>query len=216
MTLTNILKSFLFEDTPSPEAGHCSLPDSPRDCVLVIDASGSMFGADWLPTRLDGAKAAAIAFAKRLCAEQPCSRLGIVTFGCQSKTIRRLTPAGNLDSICRKIRQIDDGGGTNMYSGLQRAHDLLRHSADASQIVLLTDGCNTGKNPIKLADKLKKKAVIECVGIGGSPDCVDEALLKEIASASPDGAKRYRWIGRKEQLVKHFHRLAGGIRRAQQ
>ena len=77
-----------------------------------------------------------------------------------------------------------------------------------------TDGHNTGKTPEKLADRLKEFAIIECIGIGGSPADVDESLLKRIAAAYPNGKKRYRWIGQKEQLVKHFHNLAGAIRRA--
>ena len=101
-----------------------------------------------------------------------------------------------------------------MYAGLKGALGLLKNPASPAQVVLLTDGQNTGKDPIALAERLKKRAVIECVGIGGSPEDVDECLLKQIASAYPDGTRRYRWIGQKEQLIKHFHKLAGGIRRA--
>jgi len=212
-TLANALKSFLFEESPSLETGPSSSSEGSRDCVLVIDASGSMLDDDWKPARLDGAKDAAVAFAERLSVDQPNSRIGIVAFGCKSRIVCRLTQAGRFDYISKKIRQIEDGGGTNMYAGLRDAHDLLKYSAGTSQVVLLTDGQNTGKEPGLLADRLKQSAIVECVGIGGSPGEVDEPLLRTIASAYPDGSKRYRWIGQKEQLVRHFHKLAGGIRR---
>ena len=40
-----------------------------------------------------------------------------------------------------------------------------------------------------------------------------EEVLREIASERSDGSKRYRWIGDKERLVRHFERLAGRISR---
>ena len=210
----NALKNFIFEETPSFETSGPSSAEGPRDCVLVIDASGSMHDNDWPPSRLGAAKEAAVTFAERLSKEQPYSRIGIISFGCRSKIVCRLTPTSKLDYVCQKIRQIGDGGSTNMHAGLRDAYDLFKHSSGTSQVVLLTDGQHTGKNPLKSAEKLKRQATIECVGIGGSPEDVDEFLLKQIASAYPDGTKRYRWIGQKEQLIKHFHNLAGGIRRA--
>ena len=209
----NALKNFLFEETPSFEPGQSSSLEGSRDCVLVIDASGSMFDDDWPPTRLDAAKDAAMAFAKRLSTEQPFSRIGIVAFGCKSRVVCRLTATREFGKISRKIDQIEIEGSTNMYAGLKAALDLPKDRNRTCQVVLLTDGQNTGKEPDKLAERLKQFAIVECVGIGGSPRDVDEPLLRKIASAYPDGSKRYHWIGQKEQLVKHFHKLAGGIRR---
>ena len=52
-----------------------------RDCVLVLDASGSMYLTDWKPSRLGAAQEAAEAFVKRLKEEQPASRVAIVAYG---------------------------------------------------------------------------------------------------------------------------------------
>jgi len=65
-----------------------------------------------------------------------------------------------------------------------------------------------------VSDRLRDIATVECVGIGGTPEEVDEDLLRYIASSYPDGSKRYRWIGDRKRLVEHFHNLAGGITRA--
>ena len=81
-------------------------------------------------------------------------------------------------------------------------------------MVLLSDGHNnTGPDPRPIAHRLKRSAVIECIGIGGSPSDVDEELMKDIASAYPDGTKRYRWIGDPERLEEAFIELAVGITR---
>ncbi len=213
-TFANALKNFLFEETTSFETSGLSSAEGPRDCVLVIDASGSMYNDDWKPTRLDAAKNAARTFARRLSQEQPDARVAVITFGCEAKVVCQLTSAKEFGKISSKIDQIDIEGATNMYAGLKAALGLFKGRSRTSQVILLTDGHNTSKDPEKLADKLKEFAVIECVGIGGRPSEVDEPLLKKIASAYPDGAKRYRWIGQKEKLINHFHKLACGIRRA--
>ncbi len=212
-SILNALKSFAFDDAPSSKAEESARTRSVRDCVLVIDASGSMLDDDWKPTRLDAAKKAAHSFVRRLSQEQPDARVAVVAFGCRASVACQLTPARELDMIGHRIDQIDIEGSTNMYAGLKAASRLLKGSR-ASQVVLLTDGQNTGRDPETLADSLKSFAVIECVGIGGSPCDVDEPLLRRIASTYPNGRKRYRWIGQKEQLIKHFHNLAGAIRRA--
>jgi len=127
----------------------------------------------------------------------------------------RLTPARDVEIINRSIRRIKVLGDTNITSGLRKAFDLLGGCRSTAQIVLLTDGHhNSGRGPLNIANRLKQFAIIESVGIGGSPHDVDESLLKRISSAYPDGTKRYHWIGDKERLVQHFHNLAGGITRA--
>ena len=213
-SIMGTLRNFLFEDAPLFKVKALPTAKGNHDCVLVIDASGSMFLDDWKPTRFDAAINAANTFARRLRQEQPDARIALVIFGRRAKVVCRLTAAGKFRKISHKIYQIDVGGSTNMYAGLKKALDLLKGRARNCQVVLLTDGQNTGEDPEKLADRLKEFAIIECIGIGGSPADVDEPLLRRIASSYPNGKTRYRWIGQKEQLIKHFHNLAGAIRRA--
>ena len=153
------------------------------------------------------------AFENRLASEDPNARIALVAFGSKARKLCRLTAAKQRDALHSRINQIDLEGSTNMKAGLDAALELLQDRRRTCQVVLLTDGHNTGRSPLKVAQEIKKFAVIECVGIGGSPGDVDESLLKQIASAYPDGRKRYRWIGQKDQLIQHFHNLAGGIRR---
>jgi hypothetical protein len=82
------------------------------------------------------------------------------------------------------------------------------------RIVLLTDGAhNWGSSPERTARNLKEAGVIiDCIGIGGSPEEVGERLLRTIASSNPDGSIRYCFIGDKEQLIKKYEQLANRLR----
>ncbi len=209
-----MLADFMMED----EANNLSMPDNAnydsRDCVLVIDASGSMEATDWKPSRLKAAKEAAKTYCERLSTEEPNAQVAIVGYGSCAKVFCPLTRAADTGTLNRAITRIDGLGGTNIRAGLQETSAILKHSKNDCQVILLTDGHNTGRSPKSVAATLKKNATIECVGIGGSPHDVDEKLLRWIASESTDGSKRYRWIGDKERLVKHFHKLAGRISRS--
>ena len=189
-------------------------PGDSRDCALIIDASGSMQLTDWQPSRIGAAKEAAKAFCQRLAREQPDARVAIIAYGTSAHVYHQLTLAADLKAIHRAVDRIGELGSTNIRAGLEQAQHVLRARCTASQIVLLSDGQNTGADPRPVADALKRFAIIDCIGIGGSPQDVDEELMKQIASEHPDGAKRYRWIGDKERLVQHFQQLAGRIRRA--
>ncbi len=188
----------------------------PRDAVLVIDASPSMEDTDWPPSRLAAAQEAARSYVERLVSEEPDASVGIVAYDGGARKVCKLIPVRELRKLFRAIGMIsaDDGSGTNITAGLRVALKMLDGRGKAAQTIILTDGeHNTGVGPTAVAARLRKIATLECVGIGGHPTDVNEALLKELASAYPDGSKRYRWIGDKERLVQHFRKLAGRITR---
>lgn len=82
------------------------------------------------------------------------------------------------------------------------------------RIIMLTDGeHNRGGNAVKVANRLKDAgAIIECVGIAGSPAEVDEKMLKEIASIDEHGQPRYCFIGDTSQLIQKYESMANQIR----
>lgn len=188
-----------------------------RNCVILIDASGSMGAKDWKPSRLKAAIKAAEAFVNRLASENPDARIAIAAYGDGAHIKQDFIPAVHSTDIINSLNNIRLMGGTNIPDALRVASKLLMNAPGNNQVILLTDGwSNTGGSPKHTADKLKMHAIIETVGIGGSPSCVDEALLKHIASPYPDGTKRYRWIGDAQGLVQHFHNLAGRLERVKQ
>jgi len=205
---------FLDSCRQSISTGHKHLPGpgQPRNGVLIIDASGTMYATDWQPSRLGATQQAAKTFVKRLLSEEADARAAVVAYGSDAVLLCDLTPVKSQSKLEKSIDSICDMGCTNITAGLEIAWDLLKHSQRNGQVVLLTDGWhNTGSDPKLISDKLREKAIIECIGIGGSSADVDEELLKYIASCYPDGSKRYRWIGDKQNLVQHFHNLAGRI-----
>ena len=215
------LRKWLFEeseeDLPMTALSHTAQKTvslKGRDCVLVLDASGSMESDDWPPTRLEGAKEASKEFCRRLAFEEPEARVAIVAYGCDAETCCPLTTARDLPYLEQAIDEIECLGSTNMRAGLREALHLLSRSRRNGQVVFLSDGENTGRCLNAVAAKLRARAIVECVGIGGCPSDVDEELMRKVASEHPDGTKRYRWIGDRKRLVKHFQNLAGRITRS--
>ncbi|MCC6682826.1 MAG: VWA domain-containing protein [Phycisphaeraceae bacterium] len=81
------------------------------------------------------------------------------------------------------------------------------------KLLVLSDGHNNQKKPVPIAQRLKADGIeIDTVGIARSPEDVDEALLKRIASLDANGNPRYRFIADTKALVEEFKRLAGHIR----
>jgi len=82
------------------------------------------------------------------------------------------------------------------------------------RIIFLTDGdYNEGGSPLKVANRLEDAGVvIDCIGIGGSREDVEEEKLKEIASRNTDGSIRYCFIGDQNELIRKYESLAHHIR----
>ena len=185
-----------------------------RTAVLVIDASTSMDNADWWPSRLAGAKTVAVAYVQRLRAEEPGACLAVVAFGQTAKTICCLVPVRELCLLDHAIHSIDTSARTNMTAGLNSALRAFDGRPANGHVTLFADGHhNYGDDPRNVAQRLRDIATVECVGIGASPEEVNEPLLMEVASAYPDGSKRYRWIGDQERLVEQAKPLTGRITR---
>lgn len=212
------LQNCLQREMDKREAREKARAASACDAILVLDNSGSMEDTDWKPSRIAGAQEAALAYVDRLAAEQPTAHVAIVGYADIATISCSLTLVIQREKFVKKLHSSDmePFGSTNITAGLEEAHVILlkRKHTPPTQVVLLTDGDhNEGRCPNEIAAKLRKIATLECVGIGGRPDDVNEDLLKDIASKNKDGSPRYRWIGQKQQLVQHFQELAGRITR---
>lgn len=82
------------------------------------------------------------------------------------------------------------------------------------RIILLSDGQHNGGGfPTRVAQRLKDSGIIiECIGIAGCPDEVDEKMLKAIASRDGQGHPLYSFIGDTHQLVEKYKSMAHHIR----
>ena len=70
------------------------------------------------------------------------------------------------------------------------------------RVILLTDGWSYSR--VDIAVQMKNAGtIIDVVGIGGTPNDVNEELLKKIASVI-DGKVRYKFIKDSASLVKYY------------
>ena len=171
--------------------GDCPQVESRSDIVLVIDYSGSMFGAP-----LDAAKAAAEAFIGSM--DLGRDRIAVVGFN-QDADLRQGLTADALAAI-DAVRALTAGGGTDIAAGVDEARIELtgprRRLGAGSVIVLLTDGGSNVPQALRAADQAKLEgARLFTVAFGAGANTV---LLGQMASSAaeayvaPSGAELAR------------------------
>ena len=50
--------------------------------------------------------------------------------------------------------------------------------------------------------------VIDCIGVGGEPNAVDDKRLRNIVSRNDDGSIQYCFIGNQQKLIKKYKTFA--------
>jgi len=171
--------------------------------VLVIDRSGSMTGR-----KLQMCKHAAIG------AVQALSRLdyvGVVTFDTQAEWAVPFQQAQDKDKIAQLVRQIPQGGGTDMNPGMElAAQALAKRPGGIRHVILLTDGQTNGPDECLAKAKRFAKDSITVSTVGVGPDA-DIRLLGLIAQAT-DG--RFYAADDPNMLPQIFIREAQVVRRS--
>ncbi len=127
-----------------------------RDIVLALDVSGSMAG-----TPLEETKKAAVNFVETILGKG--ANIGIVTYNSSAQRQSDFSVDKNpLESV---INSLDEGGGTNIESGLEEAYSMLNtSSAKKKIIVLMSDGePNEGKQDdelVQYAETIKQEEIL--------------------------------------------------------
>lgn len=198
---------------PVPRPRHrCKVRSGGLADLLLIDVSGSMDEDDYPPTRLAGAKQAAGRFLEARAKADSDAVVGIVTFGDEARVVMPfVTVSSNIALLRQVLHRVDISGGTNTGAGLECVHEEMRHlSRDVRRrVILLTDGYHTeGRDPEAVASKLKNDGIqLDIIGIGGSPEEVNEPVLTRMASVVR-GQRRYWFIRSVGQLIEKFEALA--------
>lgn len=178
--------------------------------LLVVDVSASM------DERFNGSETklhAAIRACENMIASKraidPLDEIGAISFDEEAKVeLPPVACGSHAAELVRAVRSLSIRGGTDIDAGLvcaDGAFDWGRHGI-TRRACILTDG--QGGDPLKTAMSLKARGVVlDVIGVGGSPDEVDEKLLKAMASTVA-GELRYRFIKDQRSLVTHYTALA--------
>lgn len=201
-----------------------AVPDERASLMLVLDASRSMEATDVAPTRLEAARAAALAFMDEI---PDRVRLGVVGYSDRPYTIVR--PSQDRTATEGTIRSLEPLGGTATGDALQAALDALPRRTTTvglgppSAIVLLSDGQATdGADPVQVARRAGGARVPIFTIALGTPDGVveggpfggqlpvppDPETLREIAQLS--GGQAYE-VDDAERLKEIYERLGAQL-----
>jgi Mg-chelatase subunit ChlD len=171
--------------------------------VILVDHSGSTsdpIGRGDARAKIDGIKEAVSSFCATI---PPTAHLSIIAFESRARTLRKMEPVGQkkLDTI-KAIQQVRPQGTTAMLDALLLAEGELRNAPDVlvKRVYLLTDGL-PDKNPVAVADRIKTQgAQMHTIGFGDG-DCIDEELLRNVASLSGSGSPLYYHFTEARQLT---------------
>lgn len=148
--------------------------------VIVLDRSGSMAG-----NKLSLAKEAAARSVSLLRDEDT---LGFIAFDDRPWEIVKTAPLKNKEKVMEKIRSISPGGGTEIYSSLERAYEELQEQKlQRKHIILLTDGQSAMNHDYDLLVEEGKEGNITLSTVALGSDA-DHTLLEELAE---NGGGRY-------------------------
>ena len=172
----------------------------PVDLAVVMDASGSMSGRG----KIDYAKRAAKLLATSMEQDDTYS---FVTFSDDATTVVPATAVYEPKAIHQAIDRVLEGGGTNIYAGLQKGASEVKRSVRPEQVgrlVLLSDGKATAgiTDPVALERFVSTLAssgvTVSAVGLGLE---YNEDLMSRLADV---GGGTYDFVDDPKELSKVF------------
>lgn len=140
--------------------------------VLVLDNSGSMARSVMGSTRTQQriANDAAAMAIERL---DKRDLVGVIAFNDDFRIVAPLAPNANPQATAQRVRSIASGGGTIIGPPLERAADeLLKVSARAKHIILLTDGESDDRDRLRtLASRIGERGItLSTIAVGDQAD----------------------------------------------
>lgn len=133
------------------------------DTMLILDASGSMWGQVDGQTKIGAARAAVDTILSKW---KPGDRLGLIAYGHRSKgdcrDIEVLAPVGAFDAerIRGAVKGLNPKGKTPIADALRLAASTLKSTENKATVVLVSDGIETCvADPCAVAAELKKSGI---------------------------------------------------------
>ena len=137
--------------------------DKGTDTILVLDASGSMWGVVDGQTKISAARQAVDSILSKW---RPEDRLGVIAYGHRSKgdckDIELLVPVSTFDpaKIKTAVDALNPKGKTPIADSLRAAAAALRSTENKATVILVSDGIETcAPDPCAVAAELKKSGV---------------------------------------------------------
>lgn len=138
----------------------------PRELILIVDTSGSMAGSS-----IEQARASALLALDQL---GPEDRFNLILFNSETHTLFAQSvqaTAAYLDEARRSIKQMQAGGGTEMWPALEIAFKHPSSESHLQQIVFVTDGSVGNESELlKLIHRQLGEARLFTVAIGSAPN----------------------------------------------
>jgi Mg-chelatase subunit ChlD len=144
--------------------------DLPHVALLfVIDKSGSMGAGPEGGTKLDLAKAAAIAAADIM---NPTDQVGIIGFDAAWDWVLPFRPVGKGEWISEKLAGLQSDGGTDLYKALVEAHRAIAaKQAAIKHVIILSDGLTDKADFAGLGQRMARDGItVSTVSVGNDAD----------------------------------------------
>jgi Ca-activated chloride channel family protein len=174
--------------------------DRPVNVAVVLDRSGSMAGKG----KMEYAKQAARELIEGLDSDDTFS---FVTFSDRANLVLPSQRVGDGQALIRAIEGVYEGGGTNLYAGLEQGISQVRSAASdeaVNRVVVLSDGkANVGVTQsgsiAELATRYADQGVrVSTIGLGLD---YNEDLLAEMADR---GGGSYHFVSDPDVLTQVF------------
>ena len=151
--------------------------------LFVIDKSGSMGSGAEGSTKLDLAKAAAIAAADIM---NPTDQVGILAFDANWDWALPFRQVGKGEWITEKLANLQSDGGTDLYKAMVEAHrGIAGKTAAIKHVIVLSDGLTDKADFQSLVAKMARDGItVSTVSIGNDAD------VKLMAEIAKDGKGR--------------------------
>ena len=145
--------------------------------LFVIDKSGSMGSGAEGSTKLDLAKAAAIAAADIM---NPTDQVGILAFDANWDWALPFRQVGKGEWITEKLANLQSDGGTDLYKAMVEAYrGMAGKTASIKHVIALSDGLTDKADFQSLVAKMARDGItVSTVSIGSDADV---KLMAEIA-----------------------------------
>ncbi len=145
--------------------------------LFVLDKSGSMGAGGEGSTKLDLAKAAAIAAADIM---NPTDQVGILAFDASWDWTLPFRQVGKGEWISERLSSLESDGGTDLYKAMLEAHrGIAAKQAAIKHVIVLSDGLTDKADFHSLAARMARDGItVSTVSVGSDADV---QLMADIA-----------------------------------